>query len=144
MIENKTTQNEIVSLANELRWSIGDDFHDKLTEGIYADAANIASKAVIADGQKKGFTFDGAIDKVVTSRTWGFPIMLLMLAVVLWLTIEGANVPSSLLANLLLDTIYPFLLGLATDIGFPWWLKGSPTLSHEDLSIQDWISCLKK
>ena len=124
MIENKTTENEIVSLANELRWSIGDDYHDKLTEGIYADAASIAQKAVIVEGGKRGFTFDRAIDKIVTSRTWGFPIMLLMLAVVLWLTIEGANVPSSLLAGLLLDTIYPFLSGLAIEIGFPWWLKG--------------------
>ena len=33
--------------------------------------------------------------------------MLALLAGVFWLTITGANVPSAMLAELLLDTIYP-------------------------------------
>ena len=90
---------KIVAMANELRWSIGDDYHDKLTEGIYADAAIIARKSVIQQNNKRSFNLDSSIDKIVTSRTWGFPMMLLMLGVVLWLTIEGANVPSALLSD---------------------------------------------
>ena len=111
-------------MANELRWSIGDDYHDKLTEGIYADAAIIARKSVIQQNNKRSFNLDSSIDKIVTSRTWGFPMMLLMLGVVLWLTIEGANVPSALLSELLLNTIYPFLKGLANDMGIAWWISG--------------------
>jgi ferrous iron transport protein B len=50
--------------------------------------------------------------------------MLLMLAVVLWLTIEGANVPSAMLFELLLGKIYPLLKGLAASIGLAWWIDG--------------------
>jgi ferrous iron transport protein B len=50
--------------------------------------------------------------------------MLLILAVVFWITIEGANAPSSLLAALLIDTTHPWLKGLAAAVGMPWWLDG--------------------
>jgi ferrous iron transport protein B len=50
--------------------------------------------------------------------------MLLLFTVVFWLTISGANVPSALLANLLLDTIHPMLKAGAASIGLPWWLDG--------------------
>jgi len=38
------------------------------------------------------------LDRLLTSKTTGIPIMLLLLGVVLWLTIAGANYPSSLLS----------------------------------------------
>jgi ferrous iron transport protein B len=114
----------IIELSNELRWQIGDDFHDNLTEGIYADAANIVRDSVQTEKGKKRFRLDSKIDKIVTSKTLGFPIMFLILGVVLWLTIVGANYPSSMLANLLLDTIHPALKSGASSIGMPWWLDG--------------------
>ena len=114
----------ILELSNELRWQIGDDFHDNLTEGIYADAAQIVSDSVQVDTSKKRFRLDRQIDKIVTSKTFGFPIMFLILATVLWLTIVGANYPSSLLAQLLLDTIHPLLKSGAAAISMPWWLDG--------------------
>ncbi len=115
---------DIINISNELRWIIGDDFHDKLTEGIYADALTIANNAVHIKGSTKKFRFDKKLDRIVTSRTWGFPIMIFILSVVLWLTIIGANYPSGLLANLLLDFIYPWLKHTATEIGMTWWLSG--------------------
>jgi len=114
----------IIELSNELRWQIGDDFHDNLTEGIYADAANIVKDSVQTEKGKKRFRLDAKIDKIVTSKTFGFPIMFLVLGIVLWLTIIGANYPSSMLANLLLDTIHPALKSGASSIGMPWWLDG--------------------
>ena len=114
----------IIELSNELRWQIGDDFHDDLTEGIYADAANIVKDSVQTEKGKKRFRLDAKLDKIVTSKTFGFPIMFLILGVVLWLTIIGANYPSSMLANLLLDTIHPALKSGASSIGIPWWLDG--------------------
>lgn len=114
----------IIELSNELRWQIGDDFHDNLTEGIYADAANIVKDSVQTENGKKRFRLDSKIDKIVTSKTFGFPIMFLILGVVLWLTIIGANYPSSMLASLLLDTIHPALKSGALSIGMPWWLDG--------------------
>ncbi len=114
----------IIALAEDLRWQIGDDFHDNLAESIYTDAAKIVEDSVTKDNQKSKFRLDAKIDKIVTSRIWGFPIMLLILSVVLWLTIVGANYPSSMLSALLLDTVHPFLKNLGTNIGFPWWLNG--------------------
>ena len=39
------------------------------------------------------------LDRLLTSRATGIPLMLLLLAGVLWLTITGANYPSQLLSN---------------------------------------------
>ena len=114
----------IIELSNELRWQIGDDFHDNLTESIYADAADIVKDTVQIDSTEKRFRLDAKIDKIVTSKTFGFPIMFLILGTVLWLTIVGANYPSALLADLLLDTIHPALKSGATSINMPWWLGG--------------------
>ncbi|WP_410524703.1 nucleoside recognition domain-containing protein [Polaribacter sp. 11A2H] len=115
---------KIIELSNELRWQIGDDFHDNLTEAIYADASKIVEKTVVKDNKKGAFYLNAKIDKVVTSKIWGFPIMLLLLGLVLWLTIIGANYPSSMLASLLLDTIHPLLKEGAAFLSFPWWLSG--------------------
>ncbi|NNL15317.1 MAG: ferrous iron transporter B [Flavobacteriaceae bacterium] len=114
----------IIKLSNDLRWQIGDDFHDNLAEGIYADAAELVSNSVQTDSGKKRFRLDSKIDKIITSKTWGFPLMFLILGVVLWLTIIGANYPSGMLAQLLLDTIHPLLKSGASSIGMPWWLDG--------------------
>ncbi len=120
----ETTIDSIINLSQDLRWQIGDDFHDNLTEGIYADASEIANSSITIENKKKEFRLDRNIDKIVTSKTWGFPIMFLVLGVILWLTIEGANYPSSLLANLLLDNFHPFLKDLSMSLGLPWWLDG--------------------
>ena len=120
----KEASNRIISMTNELRWKIGEDFHDLLIEGIYADASDIAESSVVKTSGKNRFRMDRKIDQIVTSSVWGFPIMLLLLGLILWLTIEGANYPSSMLANLLLDNFHPFLKGLSASIGLPWWLDG--------------------
>lgn len=122
MPEKNTDQ--IISLAKELRWKIGEDFHDDLAEGIYADASKIASTAVHYPNENKNLTFDAKLDKIITSKRWGFPLMFLILAVVLWLTIVGANYPSAMLADLFLDKIHPLLKNAANHIGMPWWLSG--------------------
>ena len=82
-------------------------------------------RSTVHDKNNKGrFRLDSKIDKIVTSKIWGFPIMFLILGVVLWLTITGANYPSTMLSNLLLDNIHPGLKSLSTSIGLPWWLDG--------------------
>ena len=114
----------ILNLSSELRWQIGEDFHENLAEGIYADASEIAGHSVTRERGKKKFRLDRKIDEIVTSSTWGFPIMFLLLGLVLWLTIIGANYPSAMLADLLLDKVHPFLKSLSSGIGLPWWLDG--------------------
>ena len=42
---------------------------------------------------------DRKLDKILTSKTFGFPIMLILLGIIFWITIVGANYPSMLLTN---------------------------------------------
>lgn len=124
MKEDKHTLDNLLELAEELRKDVGDNYHDNLTESFYADAAKIVKNSVKSDDQHRSFRVDRAIDNIVTSRIWGFPIMLLLLGFVLWLTIIGANYPSRLLSSLFLDTIYPFLKTGAESLSIPWWISG--------------------
>lgn len=43
---------------------------------------------------------DRKIDKILTSKATGIPIMILLLGVIFWITITGANYPSALLSQL--------------------------------------------
>jgi len=115
---------EIISAANAIRWDLGTDFHDSVVESIYEDASRIARKTVKHTGDDEPYSFDLKVDKIVTSKWLGFPIMFLMLAVVFWLTVAGANYPSGLLATLLIDTIHPLLKNFAVALHMPWWLDG--------------------
>ena len=115
---------KILKSAQDLRWDIGGDFHEKTMEALYTDATRIADRAVTYPDQKPSFDLDRTIDRLVTSRVWGFPLMILMLTLVFWLTISGANAPSGLLYALLIDTIQPLLKSGAASIGLPWWLSG--------------------
>jgi ferrous iron transport protein B len=114
----------VVAVASRLRWSAGPDFHQALMEAIYTEAARIADRVVRRPDQPPRFDLDRAIDRLVTSRAVGFPLMLLLLMVVFWITVAGANLPSALLSALLLDTIHPALERGAAAIGMPWWLDG--------------------
>ncbi len=115
---------EIIRKANDMRWDIGETLHDTVLESIYKEAADISNSTVKSIGDKKVYSFDAKLDRIVTSKWLGFPIMFLMLAVVFWLTIEGANVPSGLLASLLLDTIHPWLKGISASVGIPFFIDG--------------------
>jgi ferrous iron transport protein B len=118
------SSDEILAEASSLRWNIGSNFHQTLMETIYTESAHIADRAVSRSGQEPKFDLDRTIDGLVTSRIFGFPLMVLALTVVLWLTITGANVPSAMLATLLLDNVHPMLKSGAAFIGMPWWLDG--------------------
>ncbi len=115
---------QALALAQSLRQEMGNTFHDKIAEALYGEASRIADRAVTRPGETQQLTLGRRIDRIVTSRLWGFPLMLLLFTLVFWLTIEGANVPSSLLAALLIDTVYPLLQTGAEAISMPWWASG--------------------
>ena len=124
MEKEKIEQNSILNLTNKLRWELGDEFHDSLVESIYSEAAIIAGNAVHKENEKRKFSFDEKLDRIVTSRWLGLPIMLVLLAFVFWLTIVGANIPSDYLSLLLINKLYPVLKHIAADIGVPFWISG--------------------
>lgn len=74
-----------------------DRIHDIITSAPVHTAEDIYRKCVSGDS---GYSNrDRAIDSVVTSRIWGFPSMLVLLCIILWLTITAANYPSQLLSG---------------------------------------------
>lgn len=64
---------------------------------------------------------DRRADRLLTGRALGFPLMILLLLVVFWLTISGANYPSQLLSAGL-GWLGERLSELMS--GAPWWLSG--------------------
>jgi ferrous iron transport protein B len=114
----------VLETAQRLRRRLDLDLHEQVVETIYAEAARIADRAVTRPGAPERPTLDKTIDRLVTSRMWGFPLMLLLFALMFWITISGANVPSGLLADLLVDRLHPWLRETTAALGFPWWLRG--------------------
>ena len=114
----------ILQAAETLRWQIGQNFHEQLMEDIYTNAAQLADRAVTRDGDTTRFDLDRRLDQIVTSRIWGFPLMILLFTLVFWITITGANYPSAWLFTFFMDLVYPLLKDIAAAIGLPWWLEG--------------------
>jgi ferrous iron transport protein B len=114
----------LLQLATSLRWTLSYEFHDRLTEKLFEAAQDLARSAMVGGLKRVRFDFDRKLDGLLTSRTLGFPLMLLILSAVFWLTIEGANVPSAYLASILIDGVHPWLLGFGENLGFPWWFSG--------------------
>jgi ferrous iron transport protein B len=108
----------------ETRWRLPGDFQDRLTGALYAEAERIARASQVTGLRRVRVDLDKHLDRLLTSRWTGFPLMVLLLAVVFWLTIAGANVPSAMLASLLVDGLHPVLKGLGAAVGMPWWMSG--------------------
>ncbi|MGM9923217.1 MAG: nucleoside recognition domain-containing protein [Bacillus sp. (in: firmicutes)] len=97
------------------------NIREEIVGGIYRQSHRISQAAVSAKSERDIKT--EKIDKILTSKLWGFPIMFLMLGTVLWITIAGANVPSSMLADLF-NTAEGYLTSGFNKINAPEWLHG--------------------
>jgi ferrous iron transport protein B len=109
--------------------------HDYVVSSIYADAEAIASKAVSKVEVPRN-DLDAKIDRIVTSRLVGFPIMIVLLMAVFWITIEGANIPSQFLAEGLFWLEDQFSLVFRW-FGAPLWLEG--LLVHGTYRSLAWV-----
>ena len=121
---SEADRTRVLDATQRLQWDLPPDFHDTMTGQTYRAAEQIAERAMTRGLRRAGFELDRRLDALLTSRWLGFPLMLAILAVVFWLTIEGANAPSAMLGTLLIDTVHPMLTGLGSALGLPWWLSG--------------------
>lgn len=94
---------------------------DAFSEHILRAAEDIAD-SVITKHQKRGKGFQRFCDKLFLSRKTGIPIMLLLLLLVFWITIVGANYPSEVLSDLLFRG-QDYLLLFCDKIGVSPWLR---------------------
>ena len=112
----------VLQRAAELRATLTGQFRDETVKSIYAEAERIAGRASHHAGTAR-YDFDQRIDRIVTSTFVGLPIMALLLAIVFWLTVAGANVPSAMLAS----GFFWFedqAATVFTNFGAPWWVTG--------------------
>ena len=65
---------------------------------------------------------DRKIDKILTSKIFGFPIMILFLGIIFWITIVGANYPSQILFSFF-TWIQEKLILFANWINCPLWFS---------------------
>jgi ferrous iron transport protein B len=112
----------VIRRAEELRRGLSGNFRDAAVSSIYAEAERLSRRAVRQEGSRK-LDWDQRIDRLVTSPVLGLPLMLLILAVVFWLTIAGANVPSAMLATALF-WVEDRAAAMFDAAGSPWWLTG--------------------
>ncbi len=115
---------ELLAKSDELRWGLGPHVHQSLAEETFARAAAIADQVVRRSESDERRDWDRRLDRILTSRWTGLPIMLAMLTVVMWLTVAGANYPSRFLFWLLVENGHAWLRSAAETIGLPWWLSG--------------------
>lgn len=76
----------------------GDKFHDSIVSSLIHTAEQIAD-SVVHISKKDYDILDRKVDRIITSRRWGIPIMLGLLGLVFWLTLKGANYPSQLISD---------------------------------------------
>lgn len=87
---------EILNLAQSLT---NEKIRDEVVTTIYQTSKNICKSTVTYHDMNK-LTQTEKLDRIFTSKIWGFPIMFCMLAVIFYITIAGANIPSSMLSDL--------------------------------------------
>ncbi len=114
--------NDVLAKAELLRRQLSSSFRDEIVKSLYAEAERIARRAVKVHGDRT-YDLDQQIDRLITSPLTGLPIMLLLLAVVIWTTVEGANLVSEALAAVLFG-IGDAMRALFVQANLPWWITG--------------------
>jgi ferrous iron transport protein B len=100
---------------------VGEKLRDSLVLSVQARAEAVAGKALRGNADRAKER-DRRLDRIFLSRRFGIPVMLLLLCVIFYLTISGANYPSQVLSRLLFSLQEPLRELLH---GAPWWLSGA-------------------
>ena len=82
--------------------------------------AEALAKLVVSTGKKEE-NWQILLDRILVSRRYGIPMLLLLLFLIVYLTVWGANYPSRLLEHLF-NVGYEMLKDWSQD--WPWWLSG--------------------
>ena len=80
------------------------------------------SKQVCTYEKNESNKRDRKIDKILTSKKFGIPIMILFLGVIFWITIVGANYPSQILSE------------------FFGWIQGKLIIFTDFINCPEWLS----
>jgi ferrous iron transport protein B len=96
------------------------DAREQIVSAIFRTSQAICQEAVTYTKQINQDETE-RLDRIFTSKWLGFPIMLAMLAIVIYITVAGANIPSSMLAS------------------FFGWIEGYLTQFFQAVHAPDWL-----
>lgn len=96
------------------------ELRDEIVSNLYKRSHQLCNQSVSYTKTKNDVRTE-KLDSIFTSPIWGFPIMLIMLGAVFYLTIAGANIPSSMLAE------------------FFGWTEGYLTAFFQYIHAPDWL-----
>lgn len=96
------------------------DVNDIIVDTLIKESERIYQNCVTIHNQKYNEK-DQKIDRLLTSKWLGIPLMLLLLGGIFWITIVGANYPSELLSNLLFG-FQPYIVSFLEFIHIPNWI----------------------
>lgn len=105
----------IKNIKNQLNYD-KEIIRDELIKTNYKYAEDISKKSV--KNSISSIDKDEKIDNIVTSNIFGIPIMILLLTLTLWFTIQGANYPSSFLSNMFFN-IEPHIFNFFSYLNLP-------------------------
>ena len=116
---DKARKKALANLAKEGIYQ--EDFKERIVSTIVKDAEEIGKK--VCQFENKDYANrDRKIDKILTSKKYGIPIMIAFLLLIFWITIVGANYPSQFLFSVF-GNIQEKLIEFATYIHCPEWLS---------------------
>ena len=115
----------IQQALREARLFLSDHAIDATTLGDLTVAAAVSyaehlMRDVIKLPKKDPFARDRKLDRIFTGKLTGYPVMILLLLFVFWLTIRASNLPSQLLSSLFFGALEHFSAFLLT-LGLPPW-----------------------
>lgn len=91
---------DMIGIAEEAQSSSDNEFSDVIAESLSKTSGEICRANVYSHGGH-GKDLTSTLDDILTSPIIGYPSMLLLLIAIFWVTLVGANWPSSLLFRLL-------------------------------------------
>ena len=100
-----------------------ENFKDIIVSSIVTTAEKI-SNSVCTYGNNNYSARDRKIDKILTSKVFGLPIMILFLGIIFWITIVGANYPS--------QALFSFFA----------WIQEKLIIGAEAINLPDWLSSM--
>lgn len=113
---------EAMALLRERGVENTDQLKDMTVAALIHSTEAICCGAVTCERSQYAET-DRRLDRLLTGRLTGYPVMLALLALIFWLTISGANYPSQLLADGLFR-VQDRLTELFEYLNAPDWLHG--------------------
>lgn len=112
-----------ISMEKEKFEENKDNFKDIIVSSIVNTAEKISNSVCTYENNNYS-TRDRKIDKILTSKIFGLPIMILFLGIIFWITIVGANYPS--------QALFSFFA----------WIQEKLIIGAEAINLPDWLSSM--